>query len=324
MTRNKRLYYLQLTVSIGLVAYFLFSFDIQHILRITAWGVVYIGVVALLANVDRVLMAYKWNILLKAKGISLPLAEAIRSYYIGTFWGMFLPSSLGGDVVRGYRVCRVTKRTDDIISSIILERIIGLISTLIIGILGVSLFVIIVSPSSWQLACAVMLTLLVCGTLVGLSFNTTLAQWIARHIHVRQHRWTEKIGMVLTSYQSYQHSRGALLRFCLWSLLEQCIPIICVFCVAKALELQVPLWSFIIFVPVIVALSKIPVSIDGFGVREGLFVYFFALVGVPGSEAFVLGLLSHVVGIAAVMPMFFYFSFHRSSTSALVQNSLSG
>ena len=95
-------------------------------------------------------------------------------------------------------------------------------------------------------------------------------------------------------------------RFLGWSFLEQFLPVLCDYSVCRAMGFDIPFWSFIIFIPVIVALARIPLSIGGFGVTEGLFVYFFAFVGVSGSEAFILGLAAHVLALLAVLPGFFY------------------
>ena len=61
-------------------------------------------------------------------------------------------------------------------------------------------------------------------------------------------------------------------------------------------------------------LTKLPISLDGYGVREGLYVYLFALVGVSNSDAFVVGLVSHVIANLSLLPGFFYSSFFTPSS----------
>ena len=111
------------------------------------------------------------------------------------------------------------------------------------------------------------------------------------------------------SYHEYRNHHGALLRFIAWSALEQCVPIICVYLAADALGRDVPFLPLVIFVPLIMTLTKIPISLDGYGVREGLYVYLFALVGVSNTDAFVIGLVSHVIANLSLLPGFFYSSY---------------
>ena len=74
---------------------------------------------------DRVLMAYKWNILLAARGVCIPTWHAIRLYVIGNLVGTVTPGGLGSDA---YRVAALSSRhsTEVILSSVFLERLLGL------------------------------------------------------------------------------------------------------------------------------------------------------------------------------------------------------
>lgn len=321
--KKKLSLYLQLAVSILLVIYFASSVDIGRISwPIPTLGWLYIVLTVMLVNLDRILMAYKWNILLQVKGIALSFGEVVRSYYIGTFWGIFLPSSVGGDVVRAYRVSRQTNNTKEIVSSVIIERLLGMISMFLMGILSAGLFVMLVRPGNWMIVASLLVSFFLFMGLVFLSFNTRSVKWFDQQFRFHKKGWIGKLAEIYSAYQAYQNHRRPMLRFLLWSLLEQCVPIVCVFFVSQALNLNIPFWSFIIFVPVIIGISKLPVSIDGFGVREGLFVYFFFFVGVTGSSAFLLGFIAHIVAMVSVLPGFFYFSFF-SPEPEVITSSLS-
>jgi len=316
--KKRFFFYLRLAVSLILIGFFASSVDIGRAFQpISSLGWLYIALTGLIVNLDRILMSYKWNILLKAKDIDLAFGEVIRSYYIGTFLGSFLPSSVGGDVVRVYRVSEQTGRTEDILSSVLLERVLGTLVTLLMGMLSVGLFATFVHPGSGELAVGLIILLLLCLALVALSFNTRLTQWFDKRLVSHKQGWIGKVAQIYHSYQAYHHHRGLMLRFLLWSLLEHCFPIMCAFLVSQALNFSIPFWNFVIFIPVIMALSKMPISLDGFGVREGLYVYFFSLVGVPTIEAFVLGLLAHIVGIISIFPGFFYYSFFPPLPAAI-------
>lgn len=320
--KKKFFFCLRLVISLLLVAFFAYSADIRTLFRpIAPIGWVYLGLMFLLVNLDRILMSYKWNILLTAKGIILPFVEVVRGYYIGTFWGTFLPTTVGGDVVRAYRVAGQTNSKKDIVSSVVLERVLGIIASFLMGFSSVILFIMFVDASNWKIVASLIISFLVFLSLVLLSFNIHLIRWFDKRFLFHRQGMIGKLTQVYDSYHSYRQHHGAMLRFLLWSLLEHCSPIICTFLVSQALKLDIPWWSFFIFIPVIMALSKVPVSIDGFGVREGLYVFFFSFVGIPGSDAFLLGFVSHILGIVSVLPGFFYYSFFLTPPAKILKGS---
>ncbi len=75
---------------------------------------------------QNVLSAFKWRLILVSHGIELPLVVLIRTYMIGRFFGSFMPSSYGGDLVRIADVARRTGRSFESASSVVLERLSGL------------------------------------------------------------------------------------------------------------------------------------------------------------------------------------------------------
>jgi hypothetical protein len=299
---------------LALIAYFISAIDFKGTLKpVNSTGWLYLGLTGMLANVDRFLMAYKWNILLTAKGIVLGFAEVIRSYYVGTFWGTFLPSGVGGDVVRAYRVSAQNGSTEEVISSIMVERLLGMIATFTLALVGLICFGFIFAHMMWPLFLGVAAICAVAVLFLFVSFHARWSGWLSTSGVLQKHSWATRIARVWGAYLRYRQQPGALVIFFLLSLGEQGFPIVSSLFVARALDLTLPMWSFFVLVPIIFALSRIPISVNGFGVREGLYMLFFSYVGLSGSEAFVLGLLTHLVVIASILPGFFYASFYVQS-----------
>jgi len=313
MELKKRVFfYLRLSLSVGLVTFFVFSLDIgQSLASLPSFGWGYITLAVLVINLDRILMAYKWNILVQAKGLVLPFLEILGTYFIGIFWGSFLPVPLGGDVVRVHLISRHMKGSQHALSSVLLERILGALTSFLLGGVCAVVFLLVIRANNWIIVLALVFAYLCVLGVVALSFNIRLSRWLEKRFLLRKRGLQAKLAQVYHSYQEYRHNRGPVLRFLLFSLLEQCLPIVSAFFVSKALHLNIPFWGFVLFVPMILALSRIPVSLNGFGVYEVLNVYFFSFLGVGGGEAFLLGLLSHVMALVSILPGFFYFSFVR-------------
>ena len=135
MELKKRVFfYLRLALSVGLVTFFVFSLDIgQSLASLPSFGWGYITLAVLVINLDRIWMAYKWNILVQAKGIVLPFLEILSTYFIGFFWGIFLPIPFGGDMVRVHLISRHMKSPQHALSSVLLERILGALTIFLLG-----------------------------------------------------------------------------------------------------------------------------------------------------------------------------------------------
>ncbi len=100
-------FWLRLGASIAVMFLIIRSMDVKLVLRhISQNGWMYLLLSVLIMNLDRFLMSYKWSILLKARNIPYSFAELVRGYYIGTVWGSVLPGTVGGDVVRAFRLSK--------------------------------------------------------------------------------------------------------------------------------------------------------------------------------------------------------------------------
>lgn len=290
-------YYLRIVVSIILIAWLVQVASEANIVSILARAnLFYILLAIVLVNVDRSLMAYKWHLLLTAKDIPVSLSSVIGTYYKATFWsGFFLPS-LGGDALRIYEVSQQSKRWEDVTSSVVLERAIGIIATACVGILGIGLFIAYVDSGYVKTLWSFVALLAIILAVFALSMNPRWVRLFQKWFVKSKWKFTGKLAQILESYQDYAKHRRVLLVFLFWSILEQFMPILHYFVIVKALHFDMTFIHLVMFVPITTAIERLPISYNGFGVREGLFIYLFGLVGIPQGEAFLLGFISRIVG----------------------------
>src|SRR5918993_3812864 len=97
------------------------------------WALVALGVFTL----DRVLMSYKWGLLLTIRGYRVTLKERLMVYCSSMMWGLALPSTVGADGIRILLVRRFGVRVDDALATILVERGIGFIVALLTALAGV-------------------------------------------------------------------------------------------------------------------------------------------------------------------------------------------
>jgi hypothetical protein len=117
-----------------------------------------------------------------------------------------------------------------------------------------------------------------------------------------EHKFAKKLNEIYDSYRDYQGNLLALGLFLGLSLIENLFPLFWTYFLALAFQIEIPLLYFFILIPIVLVLVRLPISLDGFGIQEGTFVYFLGLVGIMRPEALLLGLASHLLGIISVLP----------------------
>jgi glycosyltransferase 2 family protein len=239
---------------------------------------------------DRVMMALKWGILLRAIGIVRPLRELVRIYLVGTFYGSFLPTGVGGDVIRVIEVARGREEIAAATASVVMERVLGLIALVLLVFLCLLAFAAVEGDRFRHLLLPVA-AIFVAGIL-GLAW--------ALHGRIPQ-----RLERFAAAFRRYAGERPALRHFFGLSFLEQLLPVAANYWMSRALGLEVSFLAFLMIIPIILFVARIPISIDGLGLVEGLYVWLFAYAGLGPSESFLLALMGRVFTVLASLPGMF-------------------
>jgi glycosyltransferase 2 family protein len=275
------------------------------------------GVTVLLLMSDRMLMAFKWNLLTQIKGMGISLWESLRIYLISNFFGIFLPTGVGGDIYRVYYTATRQGRTQDVVASVVLERFIGIIASAAFALIGFSLMLALDVSSSIRLG--------VVAAIGGCLIVSSAAFWISsragtlaalQHLldSEKTHWLVRKWFQCHEAYIEYQRYRKVLLAFFLLSLFEQGFFAIANYGAARAMGLDVKLIYFIGIIPVCQILMRLPISINAIGVQEGLYAFFFSYLNVSITEAFSLALLVRIGHWLVVLPGGVFYLADRSTS----------
>jgi glycosyltransferase 2 family protein len=273
--------------------------------NLTVDSIPYVLWFIVMVNADRHLMAFKWNILLKAKGIRLPFDYVNGIYYMATLIGSFLLPTVGVDAIRAVDVGRKTNRHADVVSSIVLERAFGVLGVGVVCLLSLGLFVLYIDPTAWKL-------LLQLTGVVAVITILLLAS-LRRNVRVLPTRLKErsklvrKFKAIVRSYQEYADHRWPLVHCFLWTIAEQLVQSYTPYIVSQALGFDIPLRYFFMFIPITIFVARLPISFDGFGVREGIVVALFGMAGVPATEALLISLIHHIGRKIVTSPAAIYF-----------------
>lgn len=260
---------------------------------------------------DRVLMAYKWRLLLLARRVPLGFWTAVRAYFATTFAGLFLPVTVGADAIRVLAVRRFG--VYDVTASIFVERLVGVIAVATLAMVSSTLLLGWLSGLEPR-----RVAILVSGTaLVGLvGFVVSLwgvGGWIGKRLGDES-----RLSKFWAAYLAYREHPGVLLIFYLLSIVESLLPVFGMYVIARGLGLDLPLGVLVATIPVALTIARLPITLGGFGVQELTFVYLVGLFDIPPTEALAVMIVGDAVLILTLLPSAFdtsMLSLRRSTPS---------
>jgi len=246
----------------------------------------------LLLAANTLISSFKWRLLLAADKIGQPLGRLFASHLTGSFFNLFLPSTIGGDAYRIADIGRHTSGTARTAASILADRLTGFLALALYGL--VFSFVSRGAIPNWNdrflLLPAVALGALAAllAALIEQAWLRRIAAQLPRRIRARVLTVLDKI---LGSIQAYTRRPAVWIQSLLISFVFQGFAILAVFCLGQAIGLGVPLAPFCFFVPFITLMEMIPISIFGIGLRDTGYVWFMLAVGRGPDEAAALSVL---------------------------------
>jgi uncharacterized membrane protein YbhN (UPF0104 family) len=267
--------------------------------RAAADPLLLLAVVAL-ATADRLLMAWKWWLLVRSRDASLGLWAAVRAYYLASFAGYFLPMTVGADAVRiGALASR--SRPAVLVASVVLERLIGALAQAVLAVLSVGTLVTLglgarVGPAErWALGGLVALAF------AAFPFTFPLARWVAARLGPGG-GWRKALRALAEQYAGYGGARALLCIFFVLTIVESGLPVAIHYVAGRSLGLD-PGWSFFIAtVPLVYLVARLPVSLGGLGFLELSFVSLAGLLGVGWTDAFAITGLATTLYLVALIP----------------------
>lgn len=296
-SRRPVIFALRAFISFGLLVFIIISASMREVFQTLATTNLFLVAFAPLLNLaGATLTSIRWQGLLASQGLRIPLVKLIQSCMVAGFFRQFLPSTVGGDVIRAYDSWRYGADKKLAVYTLAVDRILGLCVLLVLALVALAIFPALVSkfPSLlyWLIGGLGLLTGLVCIIFVP----TPRVKAILLRIISGSPRPLLAVGKnILTAVSIFQGKRGLLLRSLLLSVALQVNVVMFYFAIAKSLGLGIPLKVFFVIVPVAVCVMLIPVSINAIGIREGIFVLLLGLFGVDTAQALAFAWLEYAV-----------------------------
>ena len=234
---------------------------------------------------------WRWHMLLKAAGIQASLKRLIVSFCGGAFFSIFLPSTIGGDVVKTADLAGHTRKAKEVIATVLLDRLSGYIGLVFVILPALLLGKDLVRDKVVISSVAAIVVLLIFILLV--LFNRFIYSRITEFLTAPgAGKIKETISDLHSEIHIFRRHKKLIVYNLILSFFIQLISPLSVYFIALSLGIKINLIYFLIFLPIIGAITLLPIAIGGLGLRESLFVAYFAKVGVIKQSAIAMSLLS--------------------------------
>jgi glycosyltransferase 2 family protein len=247
-------------------------------------------------------MAWRWQRLLRAKGIEDSLPWLVRAYFVSYMVGQVLPTSIGGDASRIYETTRRHPGNGGpIAGSVLLERALGGTATLILAAVGFVLAIgrYDVGPYLIVEAIFVVATIVLAVVLFSRAARRPLARLAPLLTRLRVDR---PLRTVYEGIHSYRGQPALLVGVLALTVFVQAFRVLAIWFAGKAVGVDLSPRPYYVMGPLLFLVILVPFTINGLAVRESFFVNFLGHLHVDPNPAFATGFLFFLVTFALSLP----------------------
>jgi glycosyltransferase 2 family protein len=269
-----------------------------------------LALLVLLSTTERFLRGCNWAFILRIVDVRTPLLRVVRYFYQGSFSGVFLPSHVGGDILRAWWVMRDSGVKHPVFASLVVERLIGFAAAVNWAILGGAVFASHLHPEGRALWVGL-------AALAFLGANLGFALVMSRRLHdavlrrLGRFGHARVVGVVHKLYEAFARFARDPRRLALNALLAvvlQGLQMLLFLGIALSIDATTPAGVVPFFAAAALhgLILKLPIAPDGWGVGELTAIAVYGLVGVGAAEAFAVSAVGHVVPMLALAPGFLF------------------
>lgn len=286
---------LRVVLTAAMLAWLSTNVDMQNVGRVLAEA----DMVLLLPAVVMYLLsifcaAWRWQQLLEGMNIALSLLKLLRLVFVGAFFNMFLPSSVGGDLMKMVLLAPDLERREAAIASVLMDRVVGLAVTI-----GVGLVAVLLLPNVWNdVGLLATLAIALFGFALGAAslFSKRLFQLVARL--TPGFIWRRVGPLALRVHEALlclSHRPDVLLKASGVSVLRQLAICLSAYCAGLAFGIPLSPIAYFATVPIALAITALPLAINGLGLQDNALVFLLGVVGVTAAQALGLSIYLHAM-----------------------------
>jgi uncharacterized protein (TIRG00374 family) len=295
----------KISLTIGLLSYVISLVDTNELKPLFSKLIVITLCAAIVVHLLAFfIMSIRWWLILRLTGEPIQYGNIWDAYYLGLFCNNFLPTSMGGDVVRIAKLASNGISGHQLIFSTLLDRIVGLLSIIVMGIIGVNFSNSIRHAIDNQ-------TLFFINCLSALAFifflailNTRFRNFTLNLIMTKIKLWNKLNNFIIYCHDNLESLKNNVVisQAVLLSIVSQVLVVCTYYLIGLSIQVEVSFLEYILVVPVVALVSNLPISLGGLGVRESVLVFLMTGTGVDTISAVSISLLYLAILISVTLP----------------------
>jgi len=239
---------------------------------------------------------FRWRAVLFAIAAPLAWPQLFRITYIGAFFNQTLPSSVGGDAVRGFMAYRAGAGLGPAVNGVLLDRIATVLALAVLVAVMTPFGAAALDQGEWFARAAWLVLALALGGIITMMALDRLPPAL------RRFRLIAGLSVLAGDARRVFLQPIHTVSVMFWSILGHVNLSTMIFVLATGLGVEVTLADCLLLFPPVLLAQTLPISLAGWGVREGVMVALFALAGVSGQSALAISILYGFVMILVSLP----------------------
>ncbi len=306
MNQSKLKFLIRASVCIGLITILLSYIDPRSVIAsLSSIDLRYFVIVAAIWLTNQFLLTLRWQLLLKPLGLNLKYYSLLMTTLSGRFIGLVVPGGYGIDVMRFCDLRKYSGQNTKPVISLLMDRILGFFGCVFIG-------MVMIIPA-YNYVQNKTIVYVICGfvSFFAVALFAIFNESFLRIVNMlgNNSRFRELVLKVSDAILLYKaHMKIVIKAFCL-SLIIRILMIFNTYIFSLSLGWELSPIYFFIFIPVILILLAIPVSVQNLGTRDLLFIYFFSQVGIEPhhSLALTVTIFSYAICVDLLCGLVFLF-----------------
>lgn len=229
----------------------------------------------LLHGVGYFASSYRWKLLLNDQGYDVSVGYLMRSYAVAMFFNNLLPSTIGGDGYRAYDTAKRGIPKSKALATVLVERFLGMFALMIFAVVAFALATSIITQTENLWIWSLTLFVAMAGGVWLIFSKSGKIPFVDKIWALPGFSLVGKIvNKMAQAFAPFKGRTKVLLWTMLISLIFQLNVIFHYYLISQALDLSITFNWFLVIIPISILIQTLPISINGIGVREGIYVSF--------------------------------------------------
>ncbi|MBA3024881.1 MAG: flippase-like domain-containing protein [Sulfurimonas sp.] len=275
--------------------YYLFQYidyeKLYHILYKSHGGWILLALILQLGSTY--LAAYRWFKISQLLVFKEKLSFYVQSYFKGSFFNQVLPSSIGGDAVKILDLVQKGYNKKDAFYGVFVDRVVGLVGLLVLNLLATIIFF-----GTFDQDFSFLIILITLSGIIGfiLLFHLEKIKFLGKY------KFLDLFHRLARRLNALYPSREILLKHIGISVLVHFFSVLTMYGLSLSIDLNLSFQIFLIAVPPVFLLTIVPISLAGWGIREGAMIGIFLLIGADGTKVLAMSIIYGILLIISSLP----------------------